>query len=184
MPRTSRPPEPWDSFLKELDEAVDTEVRLDCIGGFVVTQLYGWERTTADVDVIELAPRAAGAILTAIGALGGELSKRHHVYSDRVGVAAVPDNYEDRLLEMFPGAYRHLRLMALDAYDLALSKLERDSRKDRYDFRYLARNIPLDLGVLQRRYLTEMRWQLGRPDREDGTLQLWVDMIGEDRNLG
>jgi len=26
---------------------------------------------------------------------------------------------------MFPGAYRHLRICALDPYDLALSKLER-----------------------------------------------------------
>jgi hypothetical protein len=59
MSPPSRPPEPWDSFFKELDEAVDTAVRLDCIGGFVVTLLYGLERPTADIDVIELAPRAA-----------------------------------------------------------------------------------------------------------------------------
>ena len=43
MPST-RPPEPWDSFLKDLDAAVDAPVRLDCIGGFVVTQLYGLDR--------------------------------------------------------------------------------------------------------------------------------------------
>jgi len=55
MPFTKRPPEPWDSFLKDLDAAVDAPVRLDCIGGFVVTQLYGLDRPTADVDVIELA---------------------------------------------------------------------------------------------------------------------------------
>lgn len=34
MSPSSRPPEPWDSFFKELDEAVNTTVRLDCIGGF------------------------------------------------------------------------------------------------------------------------------------------------------
>lgn len=27
-------PEPWRSFLGELDAAVETEVRLDCMGGF------------------------------------------------------------------------------------------------------------------------------------------------------
>jgi hypothetical protein len=48
MSPPSRPPEPSDSFFKELDEAVDTTVRLNCIGGFVVTLLYGLERPTAD----------------------------------------------------------------------------------------------------------------------------------------
>jgi hypothetical protein len=43
MSSSKRPPEPWDSFFKELDHAVDTAVRLDCIGGFVVTLLYGTE---------------------------------------------------------------------------------------------------------------------------------------------
>lgn len=31
-------PEPWRSFLRELDEAVGEKVRLVCMGGFVVTQ--------------------------------------------------------------------------------------------------------------------------------------------------
>src|ERR1700677_4980273 len=48
MSTVKRPPEPWHSFLRELDEAVDDIVRLACIGGFVVTQLYGLERPTAD----------------------------------------------------------------------------------------------------------------------------------------
>lgn len=54
-----RPPEPWQSFLSDLDDALQSPARLDCIGGFVVTQLYGLARPTADVDVIELAPREA-----------------------------------------------------------------------------------------------------------------------------
>lgn len=46
-------PEPWRGFLKELDELVaaqpqfgDGPVDLHCTGGFVVTMLYGFERTT------------------------------------------------------------------------------------------------------------------------------------------
>ncbi len=39
-----------------LDAAMSVSVRCDCIGGFVVTQLYGMDRATVDVDVIELAP--------------------------------------------------------------------------------------------------------------------------------
>jgi len=85
------------------------------------------------------------------------------------------------MIEMFPDAYRHLRLMALDPYDLALSKLERNSQKDRDDVRFLARSVPLDPEVLKRRYATELRWQLGRPEREDLTLRLWSEIILEDK---
>ncbi len=45
-------PEPWRSFLNELDQMATTTVRLDCLGGFVVSLLYGWSRPTADVDVL------------------------------------------------------------------------------------------------------------------------------------
>ena len=54
MPSTRRPPEPWDSFLKDLDAAVDVPVRLDCIGGFVVTQLYGLDRKRGFLAVLTL----------------------------------------------------------------------------------------------------------------------------------
>lgn len=181
MPPRNKPPEPWNSFLEELDCAVDTIVRLDCIGGFVVTQLYGLDRPTADVDVVELAPRNAAEIVMNLGVRGGSLHKKYRVYLDRVGVAKVPENYEERLIEMFSGTYRHLRLMALDPYDLALSKLERNSQKDRDDVRFLARTVPFNLDLLRSRYSTELRWQLGVPEREDLTLQLWAEMIEEDR---
>jgi hypothetical protein len=69
--------------------------------------------------------------------------------------------------------------MALDPYDIALSKLERNNQKDRDDVRFLARTVPLDLSLLEERYRTELRWQLGRPDREDLTMQLWIEMLIE-----
>lgn len=179
MSTPKHPPEPWHSFLRELDEAVETIVRLDCIGGFVVTQLYGLDRPTADLDVIELAPSGESERIMTLAMQGGPLHRKHRVYLDRVGVASIPENYEDRLIEMAPGAYRHLRLMALDPYDIALSKLERNNQKDRDDVRFLARNVPLDLAVLEQRYQTELRWQLGRPDREDLTMKLWIEMLRE-----
>jgi hypothetical protein len=43
-------------------------------------------------------------------------------------VATHPDSYESRLTEMFPDIFRHLRLLALDPYDLALTKLTIASR--------------------------------------------------------
>jgi hypothetical protein len=104
------------------------------------------------------------------------------VYLDRVGVAKVTENYEDRLTEIFPRTFKHLRLLALDPYDLALSKLERNIQRDRDDVKHLAKVVPLDLEVLKERYQKELRWQLGNPEREDLTLRLWIDAIKEERS--
>jgi hypothetical protein len=174
-------PEPWRSFLKELDDAIDTPARLDCIGGFVVTMIYGLNRPTADFDVLEIAPVTVAAALQRLGLEGGPLHRKYGIYLDHVSVAHVPENYESRLTEMYPGNFEHLRLMALDPYDLALSKLERNIQRDRDDVRHLARTAPFDLDVLQERYQTELRWQMGIPEREDLTLKLWIAAILEDR---
>ena len=92
------------------------------------------------------------------------------------------EDYEYRLTEIFPGTFKHLRLLALDPYDLALSKLERNIQRDRDDVLHLARTVPLELEVLKDRYQKELRWQLGTPEREDLTLQLWIDAIKEERS--
>lgn len=181
MHRYEQVPEPWFSFLKELDALVTTTVRLDCIGGFVVTMLYGLGRPTADVDVLEIAPLSAAHIFGQVAMQGGELHKKYGVYLDRVTVVQAPYEYESRLVEMFPGVFQHLRLMALDPYDLALTKLERNIERDRSDVRHLARTVPFDLSVLRERYLTEQRPYLGVPKREDLTLQLWIEAIEEER---
>jgi len=137
-------PEPWRSFLGAVDAAPDLITRLDCIGGFVLTMIYGMDRTTADVDVLEIAPLHSSEIIARLASQGGPLHRKHGVYLQYVGpgIAIVPENYEDRLTEMFAGAFPHLRIMALDPYDLALSKLERNIQRDRDNVRYLARTIP------------------------------------------
>src|SRR5215467_3941643 len=145
MPASEKIPEPWNSFLRDLDERATEETRLDCIGGFVVTQLYGFSRETVDLDVLVIAPKEQLNPLLEFGREGGALHKKHKVYLDYVGVAKVPEDYEDRLTEMFAGAYKRLRLCALDPYDLTLSKLERNIQRDRDDVRHLARSVPLDL---------------------------------------
>jgi Nucleotidyltransferase of unknown function (DUF6036) len=175
-------PEPWRSFLEELDQRAIEETRMDCMGGFVVTVLYGFSRETADLDVLLIAPREQGRPLLELGAQGGDLHKKHKVYLDYVGVAKVPENYEERLTEMFAGEFKHLRICALDPYDLALSKLERNIQRDRDDVKHLARALSLDLEILRQRYDKELRWQLGNPEREDLTLKLWIEMIEEDRS--
>ncbi len=132
-------PEPWLSFLKELDAAVAMPVRLDCMGGFVVTMFYGLSRPTADIDVLEIAPNKVATEIRNLGGMGGFLHRKYGIYLAHVGGAHVPEDYESRLTEMFPGPFEHLHLMALDPYDLALSKLERNIQRDRDDVRHLAR---------------------------------------------
>jgi hypothetical protein len=73
MPEHDRVPEPWFSFLKELDDIASETVRMDCIGGFVMTMLYRMSRTTADVDVLEIAPLSTANAFSEVATLGGPL---------------------------------------------------------------------------------------------------------------
>jgi hypothetical protein len=175
-------PEPWKAFLHEVDKHLDRETSLHCYGGFVVAMFYGLERPTADVDFLAVRPSEALRLLLSIAGKESGLKKKYGLYLDYFGTVDYPDGYEKRLTEMFPGSFRHLRLWALDPYDLALSKLTRNLPRDREDVRYLARSVPLDLSVLRTRYEDEMRPYLGNPAREDLTLQLWTDDIEELRS--
>jgi len=131
---------------------------------------------------LEISPAEVGRSMLELGMRGSALHKKYKIYLDHVGVAHVPEDYEDRLTEIFPGTFQHLRLLALDPCDLALSKLERNIQRDRDDVLHLARTVPLDLEVLKDRYQKELRWQLGNPEREDLTLQLWIAAIEEKRS--
>jgi hypothetical protein len=174
-------PEPWASFLSHLDSRLRENVELHCFGGFVVTMLYGLARTTVDVDVLPATGSSAWGNLADLAGKGSELHRKYGIYLDFVAIATVPEDYDQRLTEMFPGTFRHLRLLAFDPYDLALAKLERNIQRDRDDVKHLARKIPFDLEALKDRYLKELRPLLGNPDREDLTLRLWVEAIEEDR---
>ena len=93
-----------------------------------------------------------------------------------VTVATPPENYEDRLVPMFPSAWRRLQLFALEAHDLALSKLERNGDRDRDDVQQLARAGHLRPEVLKERYFSELRPNLlAHETRHDLTLQLWLE---------
>jgi len=43
-------------LLGELDQEATEQTRLDCMGGIVVTILYGLARATSDLDVLPIAP--------------------------------------------------------------------------------------------------------------------------------
>lgn len=168
-------PMPWSSFLDELDEALSEPVALHCIGGFVVSLLYGLPRPTGDVDYIAAIPRYRQEELEKLAGRGSKLEAKYKVHLQHVTVATLSENYEDRLKEMFPGRFTKLRIFGPDPYDLVLSKLERNSPKDQGDVEYLAKRVSLDPKVLQERYQQELRPNLlARQTWHDGTLEMWI----------
>jgi uncharacterized nucleotidyltransferase DUF6036 len=99
------------------------------------------------------------------------------VFICSTSIVTVPENYEDRLRTIFPAAYRRLEFFALEAHDITLSKLERNSARDREDVKYLGRIVPLDLKILEDRYVQELRPYLANVKRHDLTLRLWLEML-------
>lgn len=122
-----RAAEPWTSFLKALDRALDQRVTLHCIGGFALAMLYGLPRPTIDVDCLAIIPDGATARVEELGGKGSRLHLESGVYLQHVGIVTPPENYAERLVAIMPSAFRRLSLFGLEAHDLALSKLERNS---------------------------------------------------------
>lgn len=175
MRSTEMPPEPWRSFLTDIDRALTEQASLYCCGGFVVTQLYRVARTTSDVDFLDVVPNMPGR-LTEIAGRGSSLHRTHHVYLDAVTVATPPEDYKERMISLYPAAWRYLHLWALEAHDLALSKLERNSERDRYDVQQLAKAGLLRSEILRERYYREVRPNLSAHEtRHDQTLKLWLE---------
>jgi len=167
-------PSPWAEFLEELDALLSEQVQLHCMGGFVVSLFYGLPRPTGDIDYYSAFPIHCVNTLQAAAGPGSTLHKKYKVHLQHVGVNSIPENYEARLLEMFPGRFKKLRLYALEPYDLILSKLERNISKDRDDAEYLVRTLRLDPERLRDRYVKELRPYLANEDRHDLTLKLWL----------
>jgi hypothetical protein len=170
------PPLPWSAFLGELDQALSEPIALHCIGGFVVSLLFGLPRPTGDIDYIAAIPRHRLEQLEELAGRGSKLEAKYKVHLQHVTVATMPEDYEARLREMFPRRFKKLRLLAPDAYDLVLSKLERNSPKDQGDVEYLAKTVSLDPKVLEERYVRELRPNLmARQTWHDGTLKMWIE---------
>ena len=68
-----RIPEPWRSFLEEVDSGARDTMDFHCIGGFVITQKYGFIRETADVDLLAIAPNQQLEDLLTLAGKGSSL---------------------------------------------------------------------------------------------------------------
>lgn len=174
-------PAPWAPFLADLDAHLTEPTELHCLGGFVVSIVHGLERPTADIDVLASTSGTDAAALARLAGKGSRLHKRHKVYLDIVTIATVPERYEERLVEFARGRFTRLTLKALEAHDVVLAKLERNIDRDREDLKRLAASGHVDADTLRQRYANELRPLLGRPEREDLTLQLWIEIVNEVR---
>jgi hypothetical protein len=169
-------PEPWHSFLLDLDKQLAGPTELHCFGGFVVAQCYGLTRPTADIDILD----SKGTDLITIAKLAGRTSplhKRHGVYIDVVAVAVadVPDHYGERLATALDESFEKLQVRIFERHDLVLAKIVRNNDRDRADVAAIAGGPGLDIDVLRARYVEELRPKLGRPEREDLTIELWIE---------
>jgi len=169
-------PAPWRAFLHDIDHALPHETALHCLGGFVAAFYYDLPRPTNDLDYVEVIPHGAMELMQRIAGVDSPLARKHRVHVQHVGVASLPESYDERLADISPASLRRLRLLALEPHDLALSKLARNSPIDRDDIAQLAKAVPLDAQLLRARYRTELRpIIIGDPDRHDRTLEMWIE---------
>jgi len=169
-------PSPWIEFLMELDQMLEAPLELHCMGGFILVYFYGLGLSTGEIDYYSAVP--ANVNLPEMAGQGSKLHKKHKVALHKVAVTTLPKNYADRLTEMLPGQFTNLRLFVPDPYDCILSKLDRNSTKDRDDAHYLFQTQKLNVQTLTHRYDSELRGLLmGPDDRHDKTLELWIEIF-------
>jgi hypothetical protein len=168
--------EPWLAFLRAVDRMLKSPAEIHCIGGFTLQLLLEESRPTGDVDFVGTVPDGASSILTKIAGRNTEVATTHRLYLDLVTVTEPPSDYETRLLDVTPQGLEKLTIKILDPYDLVLTKLERNSPRDREDVRALIRGLGLDADVLRERFDVELRPYLAvAPDRTILTLDLWME---------
>lgn len=180
------PPEPpvgpWRSFLADIDRVAPEPIEIHVIGGFAVQAHCGPHRSTADLDAFQTVPAASAAWLQSIAGRDSALHRKHGVYCQIASVAVLPESYEDRLMDLFAGEFTNVRVRVLDAVDLALTKLTRNRDVNLEDVKVLARATRFDLETFRQRYYEELRPFLhGPPENHDSTLQLWLEVLDEDR---
>lgn len=168
-------PLPWPEFLAAVDQRLSQPVELHCMGGFILAALYGIPRPTGDIDYISIHPESNE--IQEIAGEGSPLCKEYKLYFDRVGVADFPEDYEERLTEL-PLNLQKIVLKVLEPYDLILSKLTRNSPKDREDVRFLAQKLQLGFTVLYERWKKEMTF-VPNAERHETTLRLWKNYFSE-----
>lgn len=168
-------PEPWLSFLRDVDRTLGQPIKVHCLGGFVLSVLWALPRPTGDVDFIEIDPSAAGDELLRIAGEGSDLAKRYRLRFHRVTIVEYPEGYVSRLVDITPRRFHRLRLLAFEVHDLVLAKLARNSPRDRHDVAFLVGKGALDRRLLENRFEVELRPYVLNETRHAANLKLWLN---------
>ena len=165
-----RPAEPWSSFLTDLDAALDEPACFHCIGGFVVSQHYGFAGETADLDVLTVIPPDAARRVAELAGEGSPTLTLSASPNIRPTLSPVWSEYS-RFGPRFGCLWAH------EPHDLALTKLERSNDRDIRDVMYLAQAGLIIRETLISRFETELEpYITGRtPTWNRTTLKMWVD---------
>jgi len=83
-----------------------------------------------DIDTCGLDPLGESRALGELAGRGSELHKKHRVYLERVTVNTVPCDREERAILIDIPSFESLKVLAIEAHDFALSKLERSQDRD------------------------------------------------------
>lgn len=110
----SEPPSPWKAFLSELYALLDEPIELHCIGGFAAVVGYDLPRSTSDLDYRTILPYDRMNKLQQLAGPGPALARKYKVYLQHTGVESIPENYDERLTELFRGYFKNLRLCIPD----------------------------------------------------------------------
>jgi hypothetical protein len=103
------------------------------------------------------------------------LAKKHKIYVQNVaGIVDLPEEYRSRVQKIATNLH-NITLMTLDPYDLLLSKLSRNSPKDREDAKFLIGELHLAFVIFQERWGKEMAPWIPNADRHRLTVQLWEE---------
>jgi hypothetical protein len=168
-------PEPWLSFLRDVDRTLERPVEVHCLGGFVLALLWELPRVTGDVDFVDIEPSDADRELTKIAGANSSLARKYSLHFHRVTVAEYPEGYVSRLVDATPEGLRRLRLRGFEVHDLVLAKLSRNSPRDRADVEFLAHGGAIDPEILRDRFNAELRPYVLNEAREAATLDLWLE---------
>ena len=175
-PQSETPSEPWQSFLFDLDALLEQPTDLHCIGGFAISQYFGFARETVDLDVLSIAPQPMRDAIAAAAGRGSALHKKHRVFIDQASVANFPDGYEDHLERAWP-VWKNLPLWIPEPHDLALTKLGRSNERDIRYVMFLAQAGLINQATLIRRFESEMETYLTGPTPtwHRTTLKMWIE---------
>jgi hypothetical protein len=127
------------------------------------------------MDIIAILRYETALVLIEIAGKESTLHRKYNIYLDLVTVATAPENYESRLIVLYPGLWHYLRLWVLEPHDLALTSLERNFVRKRSGVQHSARSGDLQAPTLLERYHQETRPDvIGNVSWHDQTLAMWA----------